>query len=119
MANIVKVSTADEGAVYFEVDEVAASGPQQVARGGHVMAELDERLTDALASVQPAARSIIEALSELEPEELSVEFGLKLDATLGAVVAKTGVSGHFTVKLTVRRPHSSAMSDAGEPTSPA
>lgn len=113
MANVVKVPTTDEGVVYFEVDEVAVPGPQQVARGGHVMAELDERLADALASVRPAARSILEALAELDPEELRVEFGLKLDATLGAVVAKTGVSGHFTVTLTLRRPPSSTPSGAG------
>jgi hypothetical protein len=33
-----------------------------------------------------------------------IKFGVKLDAEVGAVIAKTGVEGHFEVKLTWRAP---------------
>lgn len=113
MATIVQVPTADDTVVYFEVDEVAITGPERVSRGGHVLTELDVRLDQALAMVRPAARSIVDALAELDPEELTVEFGLKLDASLGAVIAKTGLSGHFTVTLKIGRPPSSSVASAG------
>ncbi|HSH61574.1 MAG TPA: CU044_2847 family protein [Acidimicrobiales bacterium] len=103
MANIVKVAAGDDTSVYFEVDEVPA-GPERISRGGHVMAELDTRLTEALGRIRPAAQAIVAALSALQPAQVTIEFGLKLDAELGAIVAKTGVSGHFTVTLTLDRP---------------
>lgn len=98
MANLVQVPT-ERGVVLFEVDEVP-TGPERVSRrGDNTVAELNERLETALASVRPAAQAVVDAFRALSPDEVSVEFGLRLDAQAGAVIAKTGVSGHFTVAL--------------------
>jgi hypothetical protein len=35
-----------------------------------------------------------------QPDSVEMTFGVKLDAQAGAVIAKTGVQGHFEVKLT-------------------
>jgi hypothetical protein len=35
----------------------------------------------------------------LRPDGIEVEFGVKLNAEAGAVIAKSAVEGHFTVKL--------------------
>lgn len=103
MAKLVQVDT-DHGPVLFEVDEIPAERTERISRKGkNVVAELDERLDAALASVRPAATAILDSLSDLGPQTVAVEFGLKLDAQAGAVIAKTGVSGHFTVKLTWNR----------------
>jgi hypothetical protein len=86
MAKLVEAETGS-GTVLFEVEELPGERTERVSRRGHnVVAELDERLDDAISTIRPAAES--------------VEFGLKLDAEAGAIIAKTGVSGHFTVSLT-------------------
>lgn len=101
MTNVIELQTAG-GNIRFEVDEPPTeTRTRRVTRDGkHVIAELDQRLEDALASVRPAAAAIIETFQGLTPKSIEVEFGIKLNAEAGAIIAKTGVSGHFTTKLT-------------------
>lgn len=86
--------------VYFDVEELPI-GPEQVARSGkNAIAQLDKSLESALASARPAAQAVIDTFKALAPGEVKVEFGLRLDAEAGAVIARTGISAHFTVSLT-------------------
>jgi hypothetical protein len=39
-----------------------------------------------------------------QPDEVEIKFGVKLDAEVGALIARTGVQGQFEVKLTWRAP---------------
>ncbi len=41
------------------------------------------------------------------PDELEITFGVKLDAQMGAVIARTGVEGQLEVKLTWKSERSS------------
>lgn len=103
MSAFLEVST-DEGAVLFEIDAAQAERTERISRReGSVVASLDERLDEVLARARPAAKAISTALSALEPDELEVEFGITVDGQVGAVIAKTGVSSHFNVKLTWKR----------------
>ncbi len=108
MGNLVRVPS-ESGAVLFDVDEVPAAAERVSRRGANVVAELDERLEGTLASVRPAAQAVVDAFAALSPDEVSVEFGLRLDAEAGAVIAKTGISAHFTVALRWSR------ADEGDP----
>lgn len=73
---------------------------ERVSRdAGAVVAKLDEPLEAALASARPAAETVINTFKALSPDEVSIEFGLRIDAEVGAVIAKTGVGAHFTVAL--------------------
>lgn len=90
------------GVARFDVEseEVAAVGPERVSRHGHAtVAKLDESLDAALASARPAAQAVVDTFREMTPDEVNVEFGLRLDAEAGAVFAKAGVGAHFTVSL--------------------
>jgi hypothetical protein len=99
MSELVTVRT-DAGQVFFDSDNLGKVGPERVSRQGkNVVAQLDERLDDALASVLPAAEAVIRTFQAIAPQELTVEFGLRIDAEAGAVIAKTGISGHFTVNI--------------------
>jgi len=99
MSELIEVRT-NAGPVLFDSGNLTAAGPQQVSRRGrNIVAQLDERLDDALASVRPAADAVIRAFQPLAPQELTVEFGLRLDAEAGAVIAKTGIAGHFTITM--------------------
>lgn len=68
-------------------------------------AALAERSIDALdaamASIHEIAGRITTTINDLarKPEEAEVEFGLKLDAEAGALIAKTRMEAHIVVTL--------------------
>jgi hypothetical protein len=56
---------------------------------------------DALAGVRAAAVSALATFRDdaLRPDQVTIEFGVKLSAEAGAVIAKTALEGHLLVKL--------------------
>jgi len=89
------------GSVLVDVDE--EPGVARVSRHGSIR-EAKTTFQTALHDVREAA---IVALAEfrtmtLQPDEVEITFGVRLDAEIGAVIAKTGVAGNFEVKLTWR-----------------
>jgi len=59
----------------------------------------------ALDKIRPAAQTIIKKLRSLHdaPDEIEVEFGLKLSAEAGAIIAAGGVGANYTVTLKWKR----------------
>jgi hypothetical protein len=51
----------------------------------------------------PLYRVTLDALAELAPENIDVEFGVKLAGQAGAIIAETTAEGHFTVKMSWSR----------------
>ncbi|XVV07363.1 CU044_2847 family protein [Actinosynnema sp. CA-248983] len=84
--------------------EVTADGPEisPVSRGGNVIRSATASLEEAMRQVRTAASTALASFREMEtrPDEVQVEFGVKLNAEAGAVIARTGVEGHLKVKLT-------------------
>lgn len=64
---------------------------------GRASLSVREALTELIV---PSARVIVDGLKALSPAAVEIEFGLKLSAQAGVVLAATGVEGHFNVKLT-------------------
>ncbi|AZM62610.1 MULTISPECIES: CU044_2847 family protein [unclassified Streptomyces] len=60
--------------------------------------------TTALEQVRSAAALTVHRMRDLpqRPDEVTVEFGIQLDAEVGAVLARTGAQGHLQVQLTWR-----------------
>jgi Trypsin-co-occurring domain 1 len=98
MSEIVRFDLKDGAGVLVEVDD-DPTGIVRASRGQDGVLEAGRRLTDALASVRDAAGQSISVLRSLGPDGLELEFGVKLTAEAGAVIAKTAAEGHFTVKL--------------------
>lgn len=101
MPELARFNLEGGGSVHVDVDEVPRVTP--VSRHG--------RILDAKATFETALRDVrdaaIVALTEFrnmasQPEEVGITFGVRLDAEVGAVIAKTGMSGNFEVKLTWR-----------------
>jgi hypothetical protein len=95
---VVEVQTGG-GTAFFAVDDDAAVGPERVSRNGMLVARLDTSLTDALAAARPAAEAVIDVFKQLRPDEISVDFGLAIDAQAGAVFARAGVGAHFNISV--------------------
>ncbi|MGH3865784.1 MAG: CU044_2847 family protein [Pseudonocardiaceae bacterium] len=99
MTEVVRFELAEGAAVLVEVDEDNL-GIERVSRGRDGVVEAGHRLTEALGSVRDAARESMEVLRTLSPGRMELEFGVKLAAEAGAIIAKTAAEGHFTVRLT-------------------
>jgi hypothetical protein len=84
------------------VESTDRSGPvTRGGRGGDAVTEGTRTLEDALGSIAPAARSIIERLRDAAaPETISLEFGLTVNASSGMVIASTSVNANIKVSLT-------------------
>ena len=77
---VVKVSTSPE--------DMAERSARAVDRAMQTIREMAERVTATV-------RGIAE-----KPQQVEVAFGLKLDAEVGALIAKTGVEASINVKIT-------------------
>jgi hypothetical protein len=105
-----KFVSSDGTAVLVEVDDDDV-GVERVSRGADGVLVATQRIEDALAHVRPAARAVLAEMKALSPDKVSVEFGIKLSAGAGAVIAKTEAEGHFTVTLEWSRSAALAQED--------
>lgn len=97
---------SDEGPVVVEVDS-RDPGFRSVSRrgeGGEIH-DVEGRFESALGNVRGAAMSALRTFRDraLDPDTIELEFGVKLSAAAGAVIAKTAAEGHLMVKLTWSR----------------
>ncbi|MGW2396355.1 CU044_2847 family protein [Kitasatospora sp. NPDC001664] len=106
MAQYAEFVTADGAVVRVEQAASAAAadpyGMQPVGRGAAQAVErAGETFEQALAGVRSAAESALAVFrgGSLAPDEVELEFGVKLTAEAGALIAKTAAEAHLTVRL--------------------
>ena len=94
MAKQLMAVPLDDGTfILAEVEEDEPGYSRASTRDGILTAA--ERLQDALAAVRPAVEAVVAQMRELSPDELEVEFGIRLNGKAGAVIASTEAEGHF------------------------
>ena len=88
------------GSVLVEVD--GSPYEDRVSRGQDIVNQVGLSFDRALGGVRDAAEAALGQFQQMtrRPDELEITFGVKLDAEVGAVIAKTGVGGQIEVKLT-------------------
>lgn len=106
MKRYVEFPLEGSGAILVEVDEPETGGPVRAGRETDVPERARLTFEQALATVRPAAETIIGRLRDLadSPDQIGVEFGLKLNGTAGAIIASAGVEANYKVTLTWKRP---------------
>ena len=99
----------DDDIVFVEIDPSIQSREVEASRQSKENSRIRESFDQALKTIRASANQIVKAMKSLSqpPTEFEVEFGLKIDGELGAVVARTLTSAHYVVKLTWRRTRSS------------
>ncbi|MFF3753095.1 CU044_2847 family protein [Streptomyces sp. NPDC002018] len=92
---------SDGTSVPLEIDEGEDGGISRAARGGAEVQTVAETLQEALDRVRPALNVMVEKVRELAhpPDTVAVDFGVKLTAEAGVVVAKAATEANFTVHL--------------------
>ncbi|HEC35358.1 MAG TPA: hypothetical protein ENI39_02350 [Anaerolineae bacterium] len=105
MKRLVEFPLEDGGSILVEVEAGEAAGMVPAAATRGVPERAQQTFEAALEKVRPAAAAIIAKLRALHdpPDEIEVEFGLKMNAEAGAVVAAAGVEANYKVTLTWKR----------------
>jgi hypothetical protein len=105
MKRLVEFTMQDGGGLVIEVDEsVGEDGVVRAARPGEIVERAGQTFEAALDKVKPMAAAVATKLQELaqRPDEVHVEFGIKLSASAGVVLAAAGVEGNYKVTLVWR-----------------
>ncbi|MEV7010014.1 CU044_2847 family protein [Streptosporangium sp. NPDC051022] len=91
----------ESGTIVVEADEEQAGYASVVRRPGEIVSDVKNRFEESLESFRDAAASALKVFRDdtLRPDEVAIEFGLKLNAEVGVVMAKAAAEGHLVVKL--------------------
>jgi hypothetical protein len=81
--------------------EVADDQPgiQRATRIGDTIEAASTSLTAVLEPIREAAVAARRAFQQAAADEIEVEFGVKLTAEAGAILAKSSAEGHLQVRL--------------------
>ncbi|WP_322798523.1 CU044_2847 family protein [Thermoflexus sp.] len=86
----------------MKLEEEEAPGMVPAARGEGVSEQVRQTFEAALERVRPIAEAVIRKLRGLSdpPDQVEVEFGLKMNAQAGVVLTGAGAEAHYRVTLT-------------------
>jgi NTP-dependent ternary system trypsin peptidase co-occuring protein len=101
MSDYVRFPLSGGGDVVVEVHD-DDPGVGRVSRSGDAVAEAGITYEAALEQVRRAADATVKTLRRMDvaPDGLEVQFGVRLNGEVGAVIAKAGAEANFTVKIT-------------------
>ncbi|MCQ0025433.1 hypothetical protein M4914_22515 [Streptomyces somaliensis DSM 40738] len=104
MSRLITFEVGDgDGTAVFEVDDgLVPVGPEGFP-GESVAGRARVSLQEALDELGPALAHVFGALRRLGPQEVVVDFGLKVGGEGGIVVAKGTTEVNFAVRLLWRR----------------
>jgi hypothetical protein len=104
MPELVRFPLADGGWAVAEVDDPtgvvrAARGTESVFTAGTTFDAIMEQIRGVADTTM---RGLRDSLSK--PDEVEIEFGVLLNAQVGAVMVKSNLGAHLQVKLSWKRP---------------
>jgi hypothetical protein len=108
VGQLIELDLNEGGSVLVEVDE---SGRGAVTRGrgaSELVAKAGKSLEDAVGQIGPAAQAIVAELRRTAdwPDEVEIEFAVKLSTDANVIIARTGGEANFRVSLKWMRPQS-------------
>lgn len=114
VTELVRFELETGGTVTVEVEEEPGVG-RAARQGSGVLRDAQRSLERALSDVRGAAAAALGQFQKMasQPDEVEITFGVKLDAQAGALIAKTGMQGHFEVKLKWERESVAPVVDSG------
>lgn len=106
MKRLVEFPLEDGNTVLMEVDSAPTAGsPTRGLGAREITTKATQTFEDALEKIRPAAEAVITKLRDLSvpPEQIEVEFGIKLSADVSAYIASSSAEANFKVTLTWKR----------------
>jgi len=108
MGQYIEFDLENGGTILVEDTGQASSVEMEFQRASPDLAKLTRKakmkFEEALrGKIRPAAQAILAELKDLSPNEVSVQFGVKLNAETGAILAKAGGEVSFNVTLSWKK----------------
>lgn len=102
MDRLIEVPLEDDCSILVEVDDVRDRPVTRSWRPSEEVVATVKSLDGAMAPLEPASKAIVERLRNFSdpPNEITVEFGVKLNAEAGVIIARTSGEANFRVVLT-------------------
>lgn len=107
MATITTIEL-DDGSL-LRVETATPTAPRRTADGAYepigrprpaeTVGSAADTLRDAVDRVRPAVQDVVDSLRAMpsRPDRITLEFGVKVTAEAGVVLARTAAEAHFTV----------------------
>jgi hypothetical protein len=102
MKYLAEIQLETGGSVLLEVDAPAEQGHAvDVARLDQLAERAHDTLEAAIDKITPAALSVMQRIRNLaiKPDEISLQFGVKISAEAGAFIASAASEANFQVAL--------------------
>ena len=103
MKKLIRFPLESGGQVVVEVEEEPQESGERVpvARFRLEPEQAMGTLEEALEKVFPAIKAVTEKLQglDLKPDEVEINFGIKLSTSMGAVIAAAGAEANFDITL--------------------
>lgn len=103
MKKLVEYKLDDGSTVWIEVDEQHSDGMTRASRFGDAVDNAQYLFEDSLSKLKPITKALVSTMTDMGPDEATVEFGVKLSTTAGIVIASANSEVNFTFKLTWKR----------------
>lgn len=106
MKRLVEFPLEGGGSAIVEVDEPAPPGTRPASRAGKVDEEASQTFEASLDRVKPLSAALIGRMRDLAepPDEIAIQFGVKLSGSLGAIIASASGEANYSVTLKWQRP---------------
>jgi Trypsin-co-occurring domain 1 len=100
MARFVRMPLEDGGSVVVEVAD-DGTDVQRIGRERPAVQDAAETLQQALSRVRPAVDAVLDTVRGMaeRPDRVTLEFGIRLSAEAGVVVARAATEANFTVSV--------------------
>jgi hypothetical protein len=102
LERLVRFPLEGGGSVIVQVDE-QQSGPVPAANPGEVAAKAKMTFEAAAAQLRPIAKTLLEEVKDLGPENVEIELGIAFSAEVGVVLAKSHAEGTCKVTLSWKK----------------
>jgi hypothetical protein len=105
VSELIEYELADGTRVVIEVEESRTGAVTRGGRAQDLIMKADGTLEQALHRLGPVTAAAFAQLRDLAnpPDEIDIEFGVKLSADFGAIIARTGGEANFRISLRWRR----------------
>lgn len=103
MKQLIAFPLEDGSTTIIEVNE--PEGVRRAARPGEIAETASQKFEEALGKIKPAIKAVIAKLRDIgeSPDEVGLEFGIKLGAKAGAFIASADAEATFKVTLAWKR----------------
>ncbi len=106
MKRLIEFNLDDDSTIIVEVNEFHSHGGTiRASKSGEIIEKAEQTFGQAIERIKPVADCIIKNLRDIsrQPNEIGVEFGFKLNAKAGIVIASMDTEANFKVTLSWKR----------------